>query len=130
MWHLLAHGLLRLTQFLRSPSWLEDAQARRSALGGGRFRSGFYAERLLPAPIRNFLYAAALSRFGLDALIDRLFWRPLSALAHVVSAPRPRIRERSGGRIAECDFPMQMPSSAPPLQPMQRMKPTNSQGAR
>jgi NADH-quinone oxidoreductase subunit L len=118
MWHLLAHGLLRLAQFLRTPSWLQDAQTRRDALGGGAFRSGFYAERLLPAPLRRLLYAAALSRFGLDALIDRLFERPLSALAHLVSRPRPRFRERNGARITHNGLPLQlpMPDSAPHLQ--------------
>lgn len=99
-WHLLAHGLLRLAQFLRSPSWLQDAADRRRALGGGVWRSGFHLERLLPARVRNVLYAAALSRFGLDALIDRLFVRPLARISHWVSSPRPRIRERkSGARI-------------------------------
>lgn len=105
MWHLLAHGLLRLAQFLRAPSWLEDAQARRSALGGGRFRPDHYAEKLLPAGLRNFLYAAALSRFGMDALIDRLFARPLAAIANLVSSPRPRTR--GGSRIADACTPIQ-----------------------
>lgn len=114
-WHLLGHGLLRLAQFLRSPSWLQDAQARRSALGGGRWRSDFYIEKLLPAPLRRFVYAAALSRFGLDALIERLFSRPLSAIAHAVSSPRPRRRERNGARIAEACVPLSVPSSAPHL---------------
>lgn len=100
MWHLLAHGLLRLAQFLRSPSWLQDAAERRSALGGGTFRASFHAEQLLPEGLRNFLYAAALSRFGLDALIDRLLSRPLNKVAHFVSASRPRMREsQSGARI-------------------------------
>lgn len=124
-WHLLAHGLLRLAQFLRSPSWLEDAHARRKALGGGRFRSGRHAERLLPGPVRNVLYAAALSRFGLDALIDRLFSRPLAALAHFVSSPRPRMRERNGARIAARTFSLQGPSSPSALRP-----PTDPRGAR
>jgi hypothetical protein len=104
MWHLLAHGLLRLGQFLRSPSWLEDAAIRRSTFGGGTFRSGFHVEQLLPMPLRRFLYAAALSRFGLDAMIDRLFRRPLSTFAHLVSSPRPRIRANNGGLIAERDL--------------------------
>jgi NADH-quinone oxidoreductase subunit L len=124
MWHLLAHGLLRLGQFLRSPSWLEDAQIRRSSLGGGSFRSGFYLEQLLPGPIRRMLYAAALSRFGLDAMIDRLFSRPLSRFAHLVSSPRPRIRASTGSLIADVCVPMQVPSSAPHLQA------TPTQGAR
>ncbi len=111
--HLLAHGLLRLTQFLRSPSWLTDAQARRSAFGGGRFRSDFYAERLLPIPLRNWLYAAALSRFGMDAILDRLFSRPLSALAHLASSSRPRMRKRDGARIADACAPIQSVGSAP-----------------
>lgn len=101
-WHLLAHGLLRLAQFLRAPSWLQDAGDRRSALGGGRYRSGFHAERLLPAGLRDALYAAALSRFGLDALLDRSIARPLEGIAHLVSAPRPRLRGAEGGeRIAD-----------------------------
>lgn len=116
MWHLLAHGLLRLGQFLRSPSWLEDAQNRRSALGGGTYRAGFHAEQLLPGPIRNMLYAAALSRFGMDAMIDRLFSRPLARFAHLVSSSRPRNRARNGGLIAEVCVPMQVPGSAPHLQ--------------
>jgi hypothetical protein len=107
MWHLFAHGLLRLAQFLRAPSWLDDANARRSALGGGAFRSGFYFERHLPARLREILYAAALSRFGIDAFIDRLVVRPLSAVAHLVSKPRPRLRPSDGGRIAERAIPLQ-----------------------
>lgn len=125
MWHMLAHGLLRLAQFLRSPSWLEDAHTRRSARGGGAFRSGFHAERLLPRPIRDALYAAALSRFGLDALIDRLFSRPLSALAHLVSSPRPRSRERDGARICEHVRPTVTRGATAPL-----LRPTDSRGAR
>jgi NADH-quinone oxidoreductase subunit L len=128
-WHMLAHGLLRLAQFLRAPSWLEDAHTRRSARGGGAFRSGFYAERLLPSPVRNLLYAAALSRFGLDALIDRLFARPLAALAHLVSSPRPRTRKRDGARITEHARPRQPAADAPSLRPLP-LQPTNSQGAR
>jgi NADH-quinone oxidoreductase subunit L len=124
MWHLLAHGLLRLGQFLRSPSWLEDAQIRRSTLGGGTFRSGFHLELMLPGPVRRMLYAAALSRFGLDAIIDRLFSRPLSMFAHLVSSPRPRMRATTGSLIADVCIPMQVPSSAPHLQA------TPSRGAR
>jgi NADH-quinone oxidoreductase subunit L len=115
MWHLLAHGLLRLVQFLRTPSWLQDAQARRSSLGGGAFRHSFHIERLLPGPLRNFLYAAALSRFGMDAIIERLFSRPLSTLAHLVSAPRPRMRDGDGGRITDVCVPLQLPKSGPHL---------------
>ncbi len=74
MCHLLAHGLLRLAQFLRAPSWLQDA--------------------------------AALSRFGIDAFIDRFISRPLAALAHLASAPRPRMRPTDGGRIAGSHVPL------------------------
>lgn len=137
MCHLLAHGLLRLMQFLRTPSWLQDAQARRSSLGGGTFRSGFHIERLLPAPLRNFLYAAALSRFGMDAIIERLFSRPLSTLAHLVSSPRPRMRDGDGGRITDVCVPLQLPTSAPHRTTgshvttgSHQLQATNSQGAR
>ena len=108
MIHLPAHGLLRLSQFLRSPSWLQDAHDRRRALGGGSFRPAFYAEKILPEGLRNVLYAAALSRFGLDALTDRLFTRPLSALAHLVSSPRPHRRTADGARIDEASMPLQV----------------------
>lgn len=112
MCHLLAHGLLRLAQFLRSPSWLEDAQTRRSHLGGGAFRSGSYLENGLPRPLRDFLYAAALSRFGVDAFIDGLFSRPLARIAHLVSATRPRIRSSESGRITSSPIPLQGARSA------------------
>jgi NADH-quinone oxidoreductase subunit L len=112
MWHLLGHGLLRLIQFLRAPSWLDDAQARRRALGGGRYRADFHLEQLFHPRLRSLLYAAALSHFGIDALVDRWLLRPLAALAHVVSSPRRRIRERHGGRIAEGVFPMALPRSS------------------
>jgi NADH-quinone oxidoreductase subunit L len=133
MFHLLGHGLLRLVQFLRTPSWLQDAHARRSALGGGRFRQGFYIERLLPAPLRNLLYAASLSRFGMDAFIDRLFSQPLSRIAHLVSTPRPRMRERDGARIHEDCAPILhngATKSAPHLTTAPHLHATNSQGAR
>ncbi|MEZ4332519.1 MAG: proton-conducting transporter membrane subunit [Myxococcota bacterium] len=106
MCHLLAHGVLRLAQFLRSPSWLEDAQKRRSLLGGGTYRSGRYLEALLPQRLHDFLYAAALSRFGADAMLDGLVVRPLSAIAHLVSASRPRLRPTEGGRITDSTMPL------------------------
>jgi len=105
MWHLLAHGLLRLRQFLRAPSWLADAQLRRRSLGGGAYRTPSFLERVLPARLHDGLYAAALSRFGLDAWIERLFTRPLAEFAHLVSMPRPRIR-RTGSRISGGAIPL------------------------
>jgi NADH-quinone oxidoreductase subunit L len=113
MWHLLGHGLLRLGQFLRAPSWLEDAQARRRNLGGGAYRDGFHVEQLLPTRVRQFLYAAALSRFGFDALIDRLFARPLAAFAQLVSSTRPRLRDDHGGRIISRPGPPTPPPRDP-----------------
>lgn len=107
MWHLLAHGLLRLGQFLRAPSWLADAQRRRAELGGGAYRSDFYLEKLLPLGIRTFLHSAALARFGFDGIVERLFVRPLAELAHLVSRPRPRIRQ-DGVRISASIYPSAM----------------------
>lgn len=125
-WHLLAHGLLRLAQFLRSPSWLQDAADRRSALAGGSFRATFHAEQLLPEGMRNFLYAAALSRFGLDAIIDRIFARPLAAIAHLVSTPRARLREQANfARIAGRPLAQPVPSSVTTT----RLQPTDSEDA-
>lgn len=107
MWHLLAHGLLRLGQFLRAPSWLQDAQERRKALGGGKYRPDFYIEKILPFGLRAWLHAVALSRFGFDGIVERLFVRPLSELAHLVSRPRPRIRQ--GAKISASIYPSMIP---------------------
>ncbi len=111
MWHLLAHGLLRLGQFLRAPSWLHDAQRRRRALGGGRYRADLYLERLLPFRLRAWLHAAALARFGFDGVVERIFVRPLAELAHLVSRPRPRIR-RAGAKISSSIYPPAPPEPA------------------
>jgi NADH:ubiquinone oxidoreductase subunit 5 (subunit L)/multisubunit Na+/H+ antiporter MnhA subunit len=104
MWHLLAHGLLRLGQFLRAPSWLQDAQARRRALGGATYRPETHWEKVLPFRLRAWLHAAALSRFGFDGIVERLFVRPLAELAHLVSRPRPRMR-RAGVKISSSIYP-------------------------
>lgn len=119
--HLLGHGLLRLAQFLRSPSWLDDAKRRRRALGGGTYRPAFYAEKLLPAPLRDALYAAALSRFGLDGLLDRFVARPLAWLAHRVSSPRPRSRNVAGKRIVGSMFPVGLAPGPVVMAPETRM---------
>lgn len=106
MWHLLAHGLLRLGQFLRAPSWLQDAQLRRRSLGGGAFRADRFAEKVLPEGLRAWLHAAALARFGFDGLLERFFVRPLADLAHLVSRPRPRTRRDGGARISGSIYPL------------------------
>jgi NADH:ubiquinone oxidoreductase subunit 5 (subunit L)/multisubunit Na+/H+ antiporter MnhA subunit len=111
MWHLLAHGLLRLGQFLRAPSWLQDAQARRRALGGGTYRAPHYVESFVPAGLRAWLHAAALARFGFDGIVERLFVRPLAEIAHLVSRPRPRIRQ-AGAKISASIYPS-VPPGAP-----------------
>ena len=69
-------------------------------------------------PMRDRLYAAALSRFGLDALIDRLLSRPLAALARLVSLPRPRRRPDGDRIVAAGGLPLQVHDGAPSPRPI------------
>jgi NADH:ubiquinone oxidoreductase subunit 5 (subunit L)/multisubunit Na+/H+ antiporter MnhA subunit len=125
--HLLAHGLLRLGQFLRAPSWLQDAQSRRRALGGGTYRADFYVERLLPAPVRAWVHGAALARFGFDGIVERLFVRPMAEIAHLVSRPRPRFRHHGGARISASIYPAATDESSRDVQIRTSLTSTASQ---
>ncbi|WP_018682273.1 proton-conducting transporter membrane subunit [Actinokineospora enzanensis] len=71
--HLSGHALLRSGQILRSPSLLHDHHHLEQAIGGPLPPTGRHWERLVPAPIRAWLYRFALERGYVDALlIDRL----------------------------------------------------------
>ena len=63
-----------------------------------------------------------------DALVDRLFTRPLSAIAHFASSTRKRKRRRDGGRIADDNcMPLHMHGTGPHVQ---AGHPTHAKGGR
>ncbi|WP_433272214.1 proton-conducting transporter membrane subunit [Actinosynnema sp. CS-041913] len=71
--HLLGHAALRSAQILRSPSLLHDHHHLEQALGTAAPRTGTLRERLVPRPVRLWLYRFALERGYLDALVvDRV----------------------------------------------------------
>lgn len=79
--HLIAHALLRYYQFLRTPSVLQDALARRKAQVD--LDSTAAAERwaLISIETRRFLYRLAIERFEVEASLDRWIARPALALS-------------------------------------------------
>jgi hypothetical protein len=85
IWHLTAHALLRYYQFLRTPSVLSDALARRAAAGVVEQR----AKQSLPAgrigmPLKRFLYRLAIERFEVEAALSRWIARPALAISRLV----------------------------------------------
>ncbi|HEX5742021.1 MAG TPA: proton-conducting transporter membrane subunit [Pilimelia sp.] len=76
-WHLAAHGLLRVTQFLRAPSLLHDHQ-HRAQLRGAQAPARRW--RLVPAAVRRRWYRHALERGHLDALTADWVRDPLARL--------------------------------------------------
>lgn len=104
--HLAGHALWRSRQLLRSPSWLADAEAQWQA--GVHVRHGEFGERLLPAPLRRWLYRAALERFWLEGFWQRVLAQPVLTLARGLlgrsapdnghAAPNPWLRPQPGRR--------------------------------
>lgn len=98
--HMAGHALWRTRQLLRSPSWLADAEAQWQA--GVHVRHGDFGERVLPAPLRRWLYRAALERFWLEGVWQRVLVQPLLSLAQSLhhrsspdnghAAPNPWLR--------------------------------------
>ncbi len=67
--HLLGHAALRSAQILRSPSLLHDHHHLEQALGEPVPASGAFWERVVPRPVRLWLYRFALERGYLDAVV-------------------------------------------------------------
>jgi NADH-quinone oxidoreductase subunit L len=84
--HLLGNAALRTLQFLRAPSLLRDVTAQHAALGGLLPRTGTHLDRLVPEAVERRLYAAAVERFHLDALVDRVIVLPVARLAALLRA--------------------------------------------
>ena len=78
--HLSAHAILRYYQFLRTPSVLQDALARRSALGATIADESAARWEVLGVGVRRFLYRLAIERFEVEASMTRWIAGPLLAL--------------------------------------------------
>lgn len=104
--HMAGHALWRTRQLLRSPSWLADAEAQWQA--GVHVRHGDFGERLLPVALSRWLYRAALERFWLEGLWQRVLVQPLLSFAQKLyalsspdtghAAPDPWQRPSAGQR--------------------------------
>jgi NAD(P)H-quinone oxidoreductase subunit 5 len=84
--HMVGHACYRLLQFLSAPNILHDLHELENALGddGHPVASGPKRASQGPgvaAPLRRWLYLAALERGFLDALIDRFVVRPFVVIA-------------------------------------------------
>lgn len=95
--HLIAHALLRYYQFLRTPSVLQDALARRAAIGTHRRDETLSGRLHLTADLRRFLYRLAIERFEVEAALDRWLARPILAAARYLGGLETRLVERMAG---------------------------------
>lgn len=98
--HLVAHALLRYYQFLRTPSALQDALARRAALG---VQPGTRSEQRwgqLPVDLRRFLYRLAVERFEVEAALDTWVARPVLTLSRFLNAIEIRLAAALIGETA------------------------------
>lgn len=99
--HLCAHALLRYYQFLRTPSALQDALARRAALGvvPGPHSAPRWGQ--LPVDLRRFLYRLAVERFEVEAVLDRWVARPMMRLSRTLNALEVRLAAAVIGETAD-----------------------------
>lgn len=79
--HLVTHAILRYYQFLRTPSVLQDALARRGAVGATLADEAAARWELLGVGARRFLYRLAIERFETEAALDRVIVRPFLRLS-------------------------------------------------
>jgi NADH-quinone oxidoreductase subunit L len=75
--HLFGHAILRAWQMLRTPSALRDALATRNALSGAALHSDQWLAGWVPEPQRRALFALALDRFHVDAMLEYWLVRPV-----------------------------------------------------
>jgi NADH-quinone oxidoreductase subunit L len=79
--HLMAHATLRYYQFLRTPSVLQDALARRAALGRTEPDEAAAMWEGVALRLRRFFYRLALERFAVETILDRWITRPVVGLS-------------------------------------------------
>lgn len=101
--HLCAHSILRYYQFLRTPSVLEDALARRAAVGATVADEVAARWELLGVERRRFLYRLAIERFEVEATLDRWLVRPLLALSGAIDRAERRLLEGEDAMAAASD---------------------------
>jgi NADH-quinone oxidoreductase subunit L len=89
--HLVAHALLRYYQFLRTPSALQDALARRAALGRTEADEGAARWERLGLRTRRYMYRLAIERFDVEIALERYVVRPLLALSRRLDAVEARL---------------------------------------
>lgn len=94
--HLSAHAILRYYQFLRTPSALQDALARRADQGATVADEAAARWELLGLGRRRFLYRLALERFEVEAALDRWIVRPLMALSSAFDGAERRLVDGAG----------------------------------
>lgn len=98
--HLVSHALLRYYQFLRTPQTLQDALARRAALGTMAAAEPSRWEGL-GVGARRFVYRLAVERFEVEAALERWVARPvLRASAWLDANERRMVDAVSGDRPA------------------------------
>jgi NADH:ubiquinone oxidoreductase subunit 5 (subunit L)/multisubunit Na+/H+ antiporter MnhA subunit len=101
--HLLAHAVLRYYQFLRTPSALQDALARRRALGAIGPRDATTRWERMTLPARVFIYRLALERFEVEVAVDRFVARPVLSAARFLNQLEVRLIARLAGSAASSD---------------------------
>ena len=95
--HLIAHAVLRYYQFLRTPSVLQDALARRAALGTAPAAQPVVGWAKLPLSMQTFFYRLAIERFEVEAALDRFIARPVLRAARWLGTMEERIVARLAG---------------------------------
>lgn len=104
--HLIVHALLRYYQFLRTPSALQDALARRAALGRTEADEGAVRWENVGLRTRRYVYRMAIERFDVEIALERYVVRPVLALSRWLDRVETRLlalhgeqaRDPKGGR--------------------------------
>ncbi|MEZ4300499.1 MAG: proton-conducting transporter membrane subunit [Polyangiaceae bacterium] len=112
--HLCAHAILRYYQFLRTPSVLQDALARRAALGATTADEAAARWELLGLARRRFLYRLSIERFEVEAFLHRWLVRPLLGLSTALGAVERRLFAGPAGSDPEGDSPHGSDAPSPP----------------
>lgn len=89
--HLIAHATLRYYQFLRTPSALQDALARRAALGRSAQDEAAARWEGVGLGRRRYLYRLAIERFAVEAALDRWLTRPIMGLSRWLGGLEDRL---------------------------------------
>ncbi|MFT3770840.1 MAG: proton-conducting transporter membrane subunit [Minicystis sp.] len=92
--HLVTHAILRYYQFLRTPSVLQDALARRSALRATEADESAARWELFGVELRRYLYRLAIERFEVEATLERWVARPALALSARLDALERGVMDR------------------------------------